>query len=50
LKRAQAVKGFLVAAGIGADRVSVRSDGETRPISTKPDEYWLDRRVEFEVR
>jgi outer membrane protein OmpA-like peptidoglycan-associated protein/TolA-binding protein len=50
LKRAQAVKDFLVAAGIGADRVSVRSEGKKRPISTKPDEYWLDRRVEFEFR
>jgi outer membrane protein OmpA-like peptidoglycan-associated protein len=50
LKRAHAVKGFLVAAGVDADRVSVRSDGEKRPISTKPDEFWLDRRVEFECR
>jgi outer membrane protein OmpA-like peptidoglycan-associated protein/TolA-binding protein len=50
LKRAQTVKGLLVAAGIGEDRVSVRSDGKKRPISTKPDEYWLDRRVEFEYR
>ena len=50
LKRAHAVKDFLVAAGVDADRVSVRSDGEKRPISTKPDEFWLDRRVEFECR
>jgi outer membrane protein OmpA-like peptidoglycan-associated protein len=50
LKRAQAVKDFLTAAGIGADRVSVRSEGKQRPISTKPDEFWLDRRVEFEFR
>jgi TolA-binding protein/outer membrane protein OmpA-like peptidoglycan-associated protein len=50
LKRAEAVRDFLVAAGVAAGRVSVRSDGEKRPISTKPDEYWLDRRVEFEYR
>ena len=50
LKRAEAVKGFLVAVGVDAARITVRSDGEKRPISTKPDEYWLDRRVEFEYR
>jgi peptidoglycan-associated lipoprotein len=50
LKRAQAVRDFLVAAGVDASRISVRSDGEKRPISTKPDEFWLDRRVEFEYR
>ncbi len=50
LKRAEAVRDFLVAAGVESGRVSVRSDGEERPISTKPDEYWLDRRVEFEYR
>ncbi|MCX6843026.1 MAG: tetratricopeptide repeat protein [candidate division WOR-3 bacterium] len=49
-RRAQAVKDFLVAAGVGADRVRVRSEGKKRPISTKPDEYWLDRRIEFEFR
>jgi outer membrane protein OmpA-like peptidoglycan-associated protein/TolA-binding protein len=50
LKRAEAVRDFLVAAGIDAGRISTRSEGEKRPISTKPDEYWLDRRVEFEYR
>ena len=50
LKRAGAVRDFLVAAGVDAGRISVRSDGEKRPISTKPDEFWLDRRVEFEYR
>jgi outer membrane protein OmpA-like peptidoglycan-associated protein len=44
------VRDFLVAAGIEAGRISVRSDGEKRLISTKPEEYWLDRRVEFEFR
>jgi TolA-binding protein/outer membrane protein OmpA-like peptidoglycan-associated protein len=50
LKRAQAVRDFLVAAGVESGRITVRSEGEGRPISTKPDEYWLDRRVEFELR
>jgi len=50
LKRAQAVRDFLVTEGIDAGRISVRSEGEKRPISTKPDEYWLDRRAEFEYR
>lgn len=50
LKRAQTVRDFLVAAGVDAGRISVRSDGEKRSISTKPDEFWLDRRVEFELR
>ncbi len=49
-RRAQAVRDFMVAAGVGADRVSARSEGKKRPISTKPDEYWLDRRIEFEFR
>ena len=50
LKRAEAVRDFLVTAGVDRGRISVRSDGEKHPISTKPDEYWLDRRVEFEYR
>jgi outer membrane protein OmpA-like peptidoglycan-associated protein/TolA-binding protein len=50
LKRAQAVKGFLVRAGVDAGRIGVRSEGEERPISTRPEEYWLDRRVEFEYK
>jgi len=50
LKRAQAVRDFLVSAGVDEGRIGVRSAGEKRPISTKPDEYWLDRRVEFELR
>ena len=50
LKRAEAVRDFLVTVGVDAGRISVSSDGEKRPISTKPDEFWLDRRVEFEYR
>ena len=50
LRRAEAARDFLVAVGVDASRISVRSDGEKRPISTKPDEFWLDRRVEFESR
>ena len=50
LKRAEAVRDYLVTTGVDAERISVRSDSEKHPISTKPDEYWLDRRVEFEYR
>jgi len=50
LKRAEAVRDFVVAAGVDAARISVRSDGEKQPISTKPDEFWLDRRIEFEYK
>ena len=49
LKRAQAVRDFLVAAGVDSGRISVRSDGKKRPISTMPEEYGLDRRAEFEL-
>jgi outer membrane protein OmpA-like peptidoglycan-associated protein len=50
LKRAEAVRDLFVTVGVDAGRIGVRSDGEERPISTKPDDYWLDRRVEFEYR
>ena len=50
LKRAKAVRDFLAGAGVDAGRISVRSDGKERPISTKPDEFRLDRRAEFEYR
>ncbi len=50
LKRAQAVRDLLVSSGVDAGRISVRSDGEKHLVSTKPDEYWLDRRVEFEYK
>ncbi len=41
---------LLDLAGPSRILVSARSEGEKRPISTKPDEFWLDRRVEFEYR
>lgn len=49
-RRAQVVRDFLFNAGITGNRVGIRSEGERRPISTSPDEYWLDRRAVFEVR
>jgi peptidoglycan-associated lipoprotein len=49
-RRARVVRDFLLNAGIGGDRVEIRSEGERRPISTSPEEYWLDRRAAFEVR
>jgi outer membrane protein OmpA-like peptidoglycan-associated protein/TolA-binding protein len=50
MQRAQAVRDFLVAAGVDPVRIVVRSDGEKRPVSAKPEEFWLNRRVEFEFR
>ena len=47
-KRAEAVKALLVRSGVAADRIAVLSKGEKDLRSSKPDEYWLDRRVEFE--
>ncbi len=49
LKRADAVRMFLADAGVDAARLEVRSEGEHKLISTRPEEYWLDRRVEFEL-
>jgi outer membrane protein OmpA-like peptidoglycan-associated protein len=49
LKRADAVRMFLADAGVDARRLKVGSEGRKRPISTNPGEYWLDRRVEFEI-
>lgn len=48
-RRAEAVKVFLVESGVEGNRIVVRSEGERQLISTSTDEYWLDRRVVFEV-
>ncbi|MEO0085338.1 MAG: tetratricopeptide repeat protein [candidate division WOR-3 bacterium] len=50
LRRAEAVRDYLVSAGVSRERLNVESAGKSRPISTGPDEYWLDRRVEFRFR
>ena len=50
LRRASAVRDWLVANGIAATRITVRSEGEKRLLSTDPQSYWLDRRVELEPR
>lgn len=50
MRRAQAVRGYLVKAGIAEARIAVRSRGKENLVSTKPEEYWLDRRVELQVR
>ncbi|MEO0078930.1 MAG: OmpA family protein, partial [candidate division WOR-3 bacterium] len=50
LRRAQAVRKYLVDAGIAETRISVRSRGKQDLRSTRPEEYWLDRRVESRTR
>ena len=50
MRRAQAVKKYLVNAGIEARRISVKSRGKADTLSTGPETYWQDRRVEFQVR
>jgi peptidoglycan-associated lipoprotein len=51
-RRAQAVKDFLVAAGVEAGRLATVSYGEERPLDPGRDEVaWaLNRRVHFVVR
>ena len=51
-RRAAAVRDALVASGIGASRISIRSYGEDRPVCTgQTDPCWArNRRVQFLVR
>jgi peptidoglycan-associated lipoprotein len=51
-RRAQAVKDFLVAAGVDASRISTVSYGEERPLDPAHEEpaWALNRRVHFVVR
>lgn len=50
-RRAQTVKDYLVARGISADRLTVRSYGESQPIADNKtaDGRAINRRVEFKV-
>jgi len=50
LRRAEAVRDYLARAGVSRERLEVESAGKSRPISTGPDEYWLDRRIEYRLR
>jgi peptidoglycan-associated lipoprotein len=50
LKRARAVQDWLATAGVPAERLVAVTRGETGLLSTRPEEYWKDRRVEFEVK
>jgi peptidoglycan-associated lipoprotein len=50
LRRAQAVRRRLVAQGIDASRISVRSYGSEWAFGTEPDFIWQDRRCEFWTR
>ncbi|EAK0492884.1 TPA: peptidoglycan-associated lipoprotein Pal [Campylobacter lari] len=51
LKRAKAVKESLVAQGVSADRISVKSYGETNPVCTERTKACdaQNRRVEFKL-
>ncbi|NUS12606.1 MAG: OmpA family protein, partial [Streptomyces sp.] len=46
-RRAETVKGALVAAGVDAARITTASRGESEPVSEDPRQYRLNRRVEF---
>ncbi len=49
LRRAAAARQYLLALGVGADRITVRSFGNERPLDTRQtEEAWaLNRRAEF---
>ncbi|MBM3315911.1 OmpA family protein [candidate division WOR-3 bacterium] len=47
LRRAEVVRDWLVRAGVSAERLLVQSRGESGLLSSRPEEYWKDRRVEF---
>jgi outer membrane protein OmpA-like peptidoglycan-associated protein len=46
LRRANATRDYLLSQGIPADRITVRSRGETDAVGTDPESWQLDRRVE----
>jgi peptidoglycan-associated lipoprotein len=48
--RAQAVKEYLTAYGIDANRINVSSVGEELLVSTVESEYWKDRRAEISIK
>lgn len=52
MERAQAVKSYMVAKGIDANRLFVESKGKTQPIypNTTDDNRYRNRRVEFQLR
>lgn len=52
LERAQAVKDYMVAKGIAANRLYVESKGKTQPIvsNTTEENRYKNRRVEFELK
>jgi peptidoglycan-associated lipoprotein len=48
-RRAQAVRDYLEAYGVPADRISWRSFGEENPVTTDPDKIKMNRRVEIKI-
>lgn len=47
LKRALAAKNYLIQLGVSPKRITVKSFGEKRLVSTDYNEYWKNRRCEF---
>lgn len=49
--RADSVMAFLVSHGVGAERLTAKGYGKSRPLSDKRTEYafYMNRRVEFEI-
>ncbi|MEO1694871.1 MAG: OmpA family protein [Pseudomonadota bacterium] len=50
--RARAVRDALISAGISADRLTARGEGESNPIASNqtPQGRATNRRIEFEVQ
>lgn len=49
-RRAKAVSDYLIARGVGPERISILSTGKARPACMGADCWTLDRRVDFLVR
>ncbi|MFO7639259.1 MAG: OmpA family protein [bacterium] len=47
MRRAESVKAFLVKLGVPAARLTTISFGEEKPVTTNPDQYEQNRRVEL---
>lgn len=47
LKRAQVVSQVLMGKGIEESRIIVKSNGSSKPASSKPDEAWMNRRTQI---
>jgi peptidoglycan-associated lipoprotein len=50
MRRARAVRDWLVARGANAARIKLRSAGRRLSLTSTPEQYWTERRCEFAVR